>query len=318
MATNKMIFTPFIEITTASYCAVDCVFCPQRLYQKKYQSNSPKPIKYMSMVTFKKIIDWVPKDFEVRFSGFVEPFMNKECAEMILYAHQAGKRISIFTTLMGVNLKDLQKIMTTLSFKKNKDSLIVHLPSIGALEHFVINKSYLENLQYLLSIDGDNIDFHYHGKQIEPEVEKIVLSSKRKVFFTKLISRSGNVNPELAPTKKELKGRIRCTRPDMHEHVILPNGDIALCCNDFGMKHILGNISDGSYQELHSNEKMKNVIKGQDDESLDILCRRCEFAATKELVEETSKDQKSLAEKRKLLETWRILQNKKNINSKKT
>lgn len=265
----------------------------------------------MTMETFKKIVAWTPTEFEIRFSGFVEPFMNPRCAEMILYAKEQNRKVGIFTTLMRASLKDLKKIMFTLSFKKNEDSLIIHLPSNDNTEHFIINDFYLNKLRYVLSIKGDNIDFHYHGKDMQSDVKKVVIASPRKAFFVKLISRSGNVNAQLAPPTEKLKGKIRCSRFDMHGHTILPDGRVALCCNDFGLKHILGDIHKDDYKAIRQSKELKNVFQGQDDESIDILCRKCEFAIPKEVMDQAAQNKSSVADKRKNLEIWRILQKKK-------
>ena len=47
------------------------------------------------------------------------------------------------------------------------------------------------------------------------------------------------------------KGQVTCGRDEyLYNNVLLPNGDIVLCCQDFGLKHILGNIFKDSYEEI--------------------------------------------------------------------
>lgn len=265
----------------------------------------------MSMETFRRAIAWTPAGFEIRFSGFSEPYMNPLCTAMILYAHEQKRNIGLFTTLIGASMDDIEAVMSVLSFRQNKDSLIIHLPSDDKTEHFIVNDSYLKMLRYVLSAKGDNIDIHYHGRDLRKEVKKVVLESKRKAFFIKLINRSGNVKLSDEPPPKRLHGSIRCTRLGMHEHVILPDGRVTLCCNDFGLKHVLGNIYKDDYASIKSGKEMKKIFQGQDDESIDILCRRCQFAVKKEVLEAASKAPYSLINKRKHLKLWKILQKKK-------
>lgn len=64
----------------------------------------------------------------------------------------------------------------------------------------------------------------------------------------------------------------------MHEHVILPDGSVVLCCNDFGMKHVLGSIYKDNYESVRNSKEMKRILQGFDDENMDILCRNCNSA----------------------------------------
>jgi hypothetical protein len=74
----------------------------------------------------------------------------------------------------------------------------------------------------------------------------------------------------------------------MHEHTILPDGRVVLCCNDFGMKHVLGNIYNDSYEAVRSGREMRRIFRGQDNESINILCRKCHFAVNKNVLEASS------------------------------
>lgn len=52
-----------------------------------------------------------------------------------------------------------------------------------------------------------------------------------------------------------------------------------LCCMDYGMKHVLGNLLQQSYEEIINGSEMQRLkcaING--DESIDLLCRGCSSA----------------------------------------
>lgn len=59
-------------------------------------------------------------------------------------------------------------------------------------------------------------------------------------------------------------------------NVILPNGDVLLCCNDYGMQHALGNFMTSDYPALHPIEEFLKAATGLADETIEILCRRCD------------------------------------------
>ena len=60
------------------------------------------------------------------------------------------------------------------------------------------------------------------------------------------------------------------------KNVLLPNGDITLCCMDYGNKHVLGNLINDSVKEIEKSEESKLIKDGLlKKESHDILCRTC-------------------------------------------
>ena len=60
----------------------------------------------------------------------------------------------------------------------------------------------------------------------------------------------------------------------MDHWVLLPDGTVVLCCMDFGMEHVIGNLLENTYGEIIDGQPYKNLRK----EMLyggDILCRKC-------------------------------------------
>ena len=65
----------------------------------------------------------------------------------------------------------------------------------------------------------------------------------------------------------------------MNNNILLPDGTVVLCCMDYGLKHILGNIFTNTFEEIMNGEEMRKVKEGMDgNETLDILCRNCSYA----------------------------------------
>jgi hypothetical protein len=73
------------------------------------------------------------------------------------------------------------------------------------------------------------------------------------------------------------RGRIECGRL-ARQSVLLPNGDVALCCMDYGLQHVLGNLLSGDYESLFRSDEFLRVRKGLKDGAEEILCRYCAFA----------------------------------------
>lgn len=81
---------------------------------------------------------------------------------------------------------------------------------------------------------------------------------------------------------------------------MLPDGCLVLCCQDYGMKHILGNLITQSWSEICDGEEYRKFADGMKDETIDILCRSCSDARQieslpamqlKNIVLDTSKDE---------------------------
>lgn len=76
---------------------------------------------------------------------------------------------------------------------------------------------------------------------------------------TNKISRGGHLweRPEGCGT--------RCSKSPSHENnVVLPNGDVYLCCMDYGLEHKIGNLFETRYEDLDRKGKFN-------------LCKKCEW-----------------------------------------
>lgn len=90
---------------------------------------------------------------------------------------------------------------------------------------------------------------------------KYKLFINRKDSLEKPISRAGNLFPV-----QSKQGKLICGKSiDFNQNVMLPNGDVYLCCMDYSLKHKLGNIFETNFNDLTRKSQYK-------------LCRTCEFS----------------------------------------
>ena len=132
---------PTMEITTCvptKGCIVDCVFCPQRTLEKKYTGE-----RYLRLEEFKFLIDKIPTDVRITFAGFVEPWLNKECTDMLLYAHQKGHEVSAFTTGIGMTVEDVEKIKDVPYAGMPNGGFCLHLPDSERLAKHPITDRFI-------------------------------------------------------------------------------------------------------------------------------------------------------------------------------
>ncbi len=122
-----------IEITTNVGCSNMCKYCPQTLFINQYSKRSKEYI--LTFDTYKKCLSKIPKDTKIVFSGMSEPWLNKNCTEMILYTYKKGyKKISVFTTCVGMTMEDFNDILIGI-----RDNKTVYIP-YQLIRHNQLNK----------------------------------------------------------------------------------------------------------------------------------------------------------------------------------
>src|SRR6266496_3989146 len=94
-----------LEITTIFPCGNSCEFCPQEEWRKAYKGK-----RLLTYDEFRKALEKIPKNVRIDFSGFSEPFMNRESSLMMRHAYRRGYRVALFTTLVGFRKEDLDII----------------------------------------------------------------------------------------------------------------------------------------------------------------------------------------------------------------
>jgi len=228
----------------------------------------------MTMDTFRQIEKALPKGIEIVFCGMCEPFQNPNCTDMLLYAHKKGRIVSIYTTLMGLSLKNIKKILSTIPLNDSINRFVIHLPSKDNLENIIINQTYLSVLSKILS-SNSNIKFHHHGKDLHPKIKKIIDKSSYKSIYIQPHNRAGSLDSPKYISSVRKRGKISC---NCWGHIILPNGLVVLCPNDYKLNFVLGNILETPFSNLLTSPVLKKIYKSWQKENIDSPCRYCSDA----------------------------------------
>ena len=61
---------------------------------------------------------------------------------------------------------------------------------------------------------------------------------------------------------------------------MLPDGTVVLCNFDFGMKHVLGNLLEDTYESIMNGKGVQDVLEAQDNAHFELLCRKCNYAVS--------------------------------------
>ena len=268
-----------MEISTNVACRVQCDFCPQELHIEQYSNkNNLNDISYgqptkMSFDTFKKCLSTIPKSVIISFCGYTEPFLNPECSKMIVYAHENGYTIEVFTTLVGMNQEDVE-ILKQVKYKV----FHLHLPDEKNIAKIAVNSDYLNVFKKILSDIPD-----VTGMSMGNLHQKIREVLGKDILPDEMISRASNLK-NVKPTPKKF-GPLVCKRDSkldlldiVNDNVLLPNGDVALCDMDYGLQHIIGNLLQVRYDSLHKTNSYMEFARKQKSHDENILCRFCDEA----------------------------------------
>jgi len=262
---------PTLEITTsipAKGCLVNCVFCPQKTLVKSYNGE-----RVLTLDNFKKALEKIPEEIVIIFSGFTEPWMNSSTTDMLLYAHAKGHRIAVFTTGVGMSIEDVERIkdipyslgpdnpiLSAEGYPMLNGGFILHLPDQENYSKHVMNKKYMEVLEYFKRIEDEIRGFR--TVSLGPVHEKVKdMWPNTKIL--RLWARANNLvkeeelKPELVKLNdkynKYLKGPANATcgcDEKLYHNVLLPNGDLVLCCMDYSLDYVLGNIFTQEYNDI--------------------------------------------------------------------
>ncbi len=126
----------YLEITTTIGCTVGCLrYCPQEVTT----GNCSDKQKTLTMDGFKMALGHIPPKLPLVFSGFSEPFANKETINYIAYAHETQHPVGIFTTLQGVSQTGLKELL-----KYKYLVFCLHLPD-GRTAKIPVTEEYKNN-----------------------------------------------------------------------------------------------------------------------------------------------------------------------------
>lgn len=236
-----------MEITTIIGCKNMCSYCPQDVIIKAYKGY--KGIRLLSFENFKKILENIPKDVELYFAGHSEPFLNKESSLMLKYAIESGYNVVMYTTLVGFTDNDLEILA---SINGQFGGIAFHrFDGVGYDREDFNRKQNLVRTK-VLGIDPIPMDDDTSGRVVGA------------------LSRAGNVWEETARS-----GKLFCSSaPKFDNNSMMPNGDVYLCCMDYGLKHKLGNLMETHYDQL--DRSVVNELASKEES--DILCRKCVVA----------------------------------------
>jgi radical SAM protein with 4Fe4S-binding SPASM domain len=271
--------TPAIELTTMVGCPLMCTFCPQDNLRETYGDRT----KYMQLDDLKVMLEKLPKNTRIDFSGMSEPWANPACTDMLRLTLDMGFDIAIYSTLYGMTDPEVVRDLLE-SHKSQVKVLTLHLPDAnGNMKGWKLTDEWLHALTTLsyakLDIHIDAMTMDRNGV-VHPLLKELVPKLSGWVGHTR--ADSLNVEQvkgqEISITPHNTFALTCASTPFYDRNVLLPNGDVVLCCMDYDLKHIIGNLLEQTYEEMMQGEKLSEIIKMNEAVGFDkcSICKSCE------------------------------------------
>jgi hypothetical protein len=206
---------------------------------------------------FSLILDKLPRNTTCTFSGFCECFLNTKCATFIKEAYNKGFEVVLYSTLIGFTLEDTY-LLKGIKYKH----CTIHAP------------------------DSTNFIYDYQKwwKQYQLFVgmgvpHNLMALGPTQIPGVKLFdahSRAGEAFTEQTYKSEPLECPI-CGNHQLNNNIVLPNGDLILCCMDYSLSYKLGNLCNQTWDYIHSldNPLFERVINKMNEMDNDLICRKC-------------------------------------------
>ena len=275
-------FPSAIQIQTTSLCNASCIFCGWKNTRKSL------PQGQMEESLFRKIADECGRNFVTRISPYLmnEPLIDKDLPRRIAYL---SKRVKPWTK---IKLSTNGALLTPEVSERLIDAGLRRLwVSVQGYSQETYGQSMSLDLKSVLN----NIDvFLEMKKRRKAKLPKLLITTLR----TKIVeheleeaarywamrgvewrlhnpdNRSGEDISNLSTQKIEFRRRCDLF---LKQAYILYNGDMILCCHDWGRTVVLGNVAESSIKEIWNSKKYLDLIREYQagDFSNLAICRNC-------------------------------------------
>lgn len=251
----------WIEVT--SNCNLECPLCPNR-------DMEPEQKGFMDYGLFTDIIDQLGSrvnDIYLFHRG--EPFLHPQLMDMIGYAKKTPATVRIHT---NATLLDKEKSHQVISSGLDFISFSFDGYQKETYEQHRVNSNFeqtVKNILYFLNLKrqlGSKTPYTVlqimeYGPQPQPEVKQEFFNRFKGLPLNRVITRKphnwAGLVPGALPAKKSY---VPCTFL-WYALVILFNGDILPCPQDFEARLNLGNINSDSAEAVFKGQKMQRLRK---------------------------------------------------------
>lgn len=302
-------FPKYVEFQINSRCNANCTICPYEEMAKKY------PAMIMPDEGIEKIISECDthKSEIIRMIPYLnsEPTLDKRFIDVLRRIKSGGHFVEVSTNMSGMTKEKMEAIVKErliddfkISFFGGTEELYKQLmPNLNFYKVVSLIKSFLEINQAngnsidveIIVVLGPWIDMEEnmnHIRHLFPNVRIHPYGFLDRAGSVKGHSNSKRLQDEESFRTHSLAG-CKLKRP-FERTVIMANGDVILCSQDWDREEIVGNVFETSIKEVWNGvvfQKARQRVMGQLETPDSYICKRCKLAllSSKESGEEKVK-----------------------------
>ncbi len=280
-----------LEITSTIGCAMMCDYCPQTLIGSVAKTQNLN--RKMSFEDFKIYMSNVPKSTQIHWTGYSEPLAHDQFEDFVLYLDKKGYRQLISTTMFG--RRHTENFMSKFS---KFISITFHLPDNQNLMKLKVSERYIETLEKAIKFQSThlkkNIYFVVFGNDFHPLIKNLLNKMINQNYILKEnidLRKHLNSRSEMIDVNKLDKSNVNnfyknewkkdeiyyCSYLRLNQGVLLPDGNVNLCCNDYSVGAIIGSLNNTKLDKIYNQEKIlsEDFIYGKNS-----VCKKCEYYKT--------------------------------------
>jgi hypothetical protein len=274
----------YLNITTTAGCRGKCVYCPQDLFQKAME---PRP----AFLTAAEFADLLPalRDTHFQafsFGGFSECFDNPDIIDLLDMVQRQDnvEEIWIYTNGEAVTPEVVQQLARIPIARFDVSCHGFDARVYQRTRPFIDSNKVRGNLLYLLEHRPSiarlavSVTGPFGSERDRSELAALCQAFGAFLEIRKLHGRAGLLKIGQPAVRKQ--GPFRCAKFAFDKPVLVPGGDLSLCCQDFSLSYIIGNLHRDSFQTIMTHSALRQhvlaVARGtlQDPE---LPCYQCEF-----------------------------------------
>jgi radical SAM protein with 4Fe4S-binding SPASM domain len=248
-----------VEFTLTAACALMCPYCPQGLYARAYKRTPG--LRSATLDEYKRMLTNVADTTRnIDFSGYTEPLHNRHWYDIFRHTLEQGYTVTLFSTLGSASLDDLDRL-SELAINRIYVHLLDHVAQPAKLEFFIERcRQHHRDLLFIY--------FDQDGKELAAAFQDRVNCERWTAH-----SRAGLVDVG----RRHVPGAVSCLEQREFCSVVLPNGDVHICCMDFALQHKIGNLLENSLAEIH-NSNGARTFRATMASPRDGICNHCIYA----------------------------------------
>lgn len=275
----------YMVVETSSVCTLRCSVCPHGCDPENIREGS-----IMTLADFEKIepnLDIIATNIFLHLHG--EPLLNKDLPEITRrLAAKGGHRFTLFSNATRINPEILDRLLGEnpgleweigFSAEIHSDELYAKTRVGGTLDEF---KTTLDMIDEIMSRHG--VDYSVNAIISSGSLEDAKRNIKQVFGRYNRLKQIGFSNrfpwPHL-PATGDLAGNLigkkkRCSQL-YDTPVVMANGDVSLCTNDYRGEHVIGNLKNTSFRKLLNCRKARefrlNLVNHHQERNT--LCAEC-------------------------------------------